>query len=238
MNHYQKAETIFKNAIPNDSLSQYTAESFINELITEKVGCLLDLGCGNGNSADFLSNFCDRYIGVDIGDSPESLSRIRNDFEYTIYDGINLPFKESTIDIVYMKQVLEHILEPHRLFPEIYRVLRKNGSVIGSVSQLEPFHSYSIFNYTPYGLCAFLDLFNIEVYCLRPSIDGMTLLNRTLNKFILSRGSNFEDIFWEVDSPLNYQLKQILIKKNKAPYDINLSLLNICGQFCFAARKR
>ncbi len=46
----------------------------------------------------------------------------------------------------------KHVRHPDALAAEIFRVLKPGGKLIGSVSQLEPFHSYSIFNFTTWGL--------------------------------------------------------------------------------------
>lgn len=235
--HYSEAMDILNAAIPEDNCNQYHLLKFTEETLNKKVDVLMDLGCGSGQSADFLSKFCNKYIGLDIPDSPESLRRTRKDYEFLSFDGQNIPYPDNSIDMIFMNQVLEHVLEPHKLIPEIHRVLKDTGILLGAVSQLEPFHSYSILNYTPYGLCAFLNLFKLQVFRLRPGIDGKLLIDRTLNKFIVNRGSSLEDTFWSETSPLNYILQKFSMRKKKTNKDINYTMLLLCGQFCFAAKK-
>ena len=237
-NHYKRLWNKFYNAIPEDACGQYSLADFIKEQIPHKVASLLDLGCGNGRWADSLINYCDRYIGVDVPDSPESSQRNREDFEFRHYDGINIPCEDDSVDLVFSNQLLERVLEPHRLFPQIHRILKKDGLFIGSVSHLEPFHSYSVFNYTPFGFSSFCDLFGLDIVCLRPGMDSLTLIERNINKIIIGRGSEMEDSFWNAESPLNYQLEKLLRRRKEGNKAINLTKLNVSGQFCFAAKKR
>ncbi len=199
---------------------------------------IIDLGCGTGRYYDFIHNEFPlfSYIGVDIDSSPESKSRNRSDFTFLPYDGIHLPFKDCSVDIIFMNQVLEHVRAPHLLFPEIYRCLKNDGILLGSVSQLEPYHSFSVMNYTFYGICSFLDLFNFNTFKLRPGIDSYSLISRTLNKFILKRSHSFEDIFFNSESMLSYAIYEYLKNKSNVQ-QINLNKLIIAGQFSFAAKK-
>ena len=175
--------------IPTDHSNQVTIEEMVREVLCDQqqLQLVVDLGCGTGRYADFFSKNYKRakYIGVDIDGSPESEQRTRSDFNFLSYDGIHLPFEDESIDVIFMNQVLEHVRQPHLLFPDIARSLKPNGIFIGSVSQLEPYHSYSIFNYTFYGICSFSELFGLNVFKLRPGIDGITIINRHINKFIL-----------------------------------------------------
>ena len=134
-----------------------------------------------------------------------------------------------------MNQVLEHVRQPWLLFPEIERVLTKNGLLVGSVSQLEPYHSFSLYNYTYYGICDFCDQFGLRVFRLRPGIDGIQIIQRSFNKFILKRDYTWEDKYFAHESPLNYALETFLAGRN--PREINRAKLHTAGHFCFAARK-
>ncbi len=227
-------------AIPEDHSKQSTSYDIVKEIFTDDNNkILIDLGCGNGNKMDFFKNNYPswQYIGIDIENSPEVKSRKDNDINFLVYDGVNLPFEDEYADVIYMHQVLEHVAKPYLLVPEIYRVLSKNGFLIGSVSQLEPYHSFSTFNYTFYGLSNFLNQFGLNMYIIRPGIDGITLINRTINKFIVKRGSYTEDLFWSTESPYNYIMSEHCKKFSFDVKQQNLLKLYISGQFCFAAKK-
>lgn len=227
--------------IPTDHSNQVTIEEMVREVLCDQqqLQLVVDLGCGTGRYADFFSKNYKRakYIGVDIDGSPESEQRTRSDFNFLSYDGIHLPFEDESIDVIFMNQVLEHVRQPHLLFPDIARSLKPNGIFIGSVSQLEPYHSYSIFNYTFYGICSFSELFGLNVFKLRPGIDGITIINRHINKFILNRNYEIEHLFFSHESPINYSIDLYYKEKKMNVRQINLAKLKISGQFCFAAKK-
>ncbi|MFH1876757.1 MAG: class I SAM-dependent methyltransferase [Candidatus Omnitrophota bacterium] len=105
---------------------------------------ILDLGCGEGKYVDFFKNIPSTYVGCDILASPESPVRRRLDASFVVYDGTRLPFPDECFDMVVLDHVLKHIEKPHIVLSELSRVLKHNGYVIGSVSQLEPYRSRSL----------------------------------------------------------------------------------------------
>lgn len=225
-------------AIPDDHSAQVTPQDFFREIVhSEAKGKVVDLGCGNGRMADFFAAEYAQleYVGLDISTSPEAQSRTRDDYIFTTYDGIHIPFESESIEIIFMNQILEHVRQPWLLFPEIERVLTRGGILVGSVSQLEPYHSFSLYNYTYYGICDFCDQFGLRVFRLRPGIDGMQIIARSFNKFILKRNYSWENMYFAHESPWNYALETFLA--GRRPREINRAKLHTAGQFCFAARK-
>lgn len=228
--------------IPEDNADQSNAFKMAKECISEagiKKGIFLDLGCGNGNAVDYVrAHFKEmHYIGIDIEGTLEVSSRKRNDAKYLTYDGINLPFEDESISVIFSRQVFEHVRYPRRLLAEIYRVLKKGGCFVGSVSQLEPYHSYSIFNYTYYGFCVILKEHNLHVKKLRPGIDSISLINRNFSRTVLKRKTNLEDCFFGIDSPLNYSIDKYMKSKGISIKEINIAKLQVCGHLCFFAVK-
>jgi SAM-dependent methyltransferase len=156
----------------------------------DRVGLeILDLGCGDGRAVELLAKFdSPRYTGVDIEASPEVGSRTRTDADFQTYDGQNLPFPDRTFDIVYSRQVFEHIRHPDNVAAEVLRVLKPGGSFVGSLSYLEPYHSFSIFNTTPYGVFRLLEDNGFVLRSMWPGVEGMSLFvrqltNRRINQF-------------------------------------------------------
>ena len=73
---------------------------------------------------------------------------------------------------MFCKQVLEHVERPHELVADVARVLRPGGAFAGSTSQLEPYHSRSTGNYTPYGLQRLLTHAGLEPELSCPASTG------------------------------------------------------------------
>jgi SAM-dependent methyltransferase len=161
------------------SLSYYLDKSFCRLPDLAKV---LDLGCGEGNSIDLFRALDKEVVwhGVDIENSPEVKRRIRENDLFSSFNGVDLPYSDNFFDLIYCHQVLEHVRHPDALISEAFRVLKPGGKFIGSVSYLEPYHSYSIFNFTPYGIVQVFGDAGFEVKEIRPAVDASMLINRQL----------------------------------------------------------
>jgi SAM-dependent methyltransferase len=223
---------VLGDAVPRQRVDQALADDYIPRLAT--VGEVMDLGCGAGDSVEQFRNVRPgvRWVGVDIEGSPEVASRRRSDAEFVAFDGVRLPFGDGSFGAVYCKQVLEHVREPEPLLREVTRVLRPGGLFAGSTSQLEPFHSYSTWNYTPYGFKLLCERAGLSVVELRPGIDSLAVIvNRGLGMRRVTRR------WWAVESPLNRVAGAYGRLRRLDPVQVNAIKLLLCGQFAFLARR-
>jgi len=221
--------------ISSDSSKQISLDDRVTLLhSTEQFNKVLDVGCGCGRSFDFFKSLDTdiEWTGVDIGDSSEVNQRKRTDCDFVQFNGIDIPFPDNQFDLIYSDQVFEHVRFPEKLLSEIYRVLKPGGYFIGSTSQLEPYHSHSIFNYTPYGFKLILEDANFINITLAPSIDGLTLIWRRI-----FGGPKSFNRWFEKDSPLNTLISWLGKLSKRDHRKINAAKLLFCGQFCFLAKK-
>ena len=231
----QKFTDLLAKQIPHDSSQQIDSEYYIRYLLPGNLSMpkILDLGCGQGNSeAVFKAHSQDmQWYGLDIDESPEVNSRTKQGNFYT-FDGINIPFEDNYFDIIYSNQVFEHVRYPEALLAEIERVLKPGAYFVGSVSYLEPYHSFSFWNYTPYGFKEIALKAGLETIEIRPSIDALTLIVRRI-----LGAPKFFARWWKRESPLNALISLVgkLTKKDAA--SINAIKLIFCGQFCFLTQK-
>jgi ubiquinone/menaquinone biosynthesis C-methylase UbiE len=195
---------------------------------------VLDLGCGTGDSIDLFRSLEPRvrWTGADIEDSPEVAQRTRADADFVTFDGERLPFADAGFDLVYCKQVLEHVRRPEPLLAEVARVLAPGGWLAGSTSHLEAFHSRSVWNYTPYGLMLLCEQARLDLVEVRPVIDAFTLIAwRALGT------PRFFYRWWARESP---PFKAISLLARPARWDhltVNTAKLVLSGQFTFLARR-
>jgi len=143
-----------------------------------------------------------------------------------------MPFEDSSFELVYCKQALEHVRHPEPLLAEVRRVLVPGGWFAGSTSQLEPYHSLSLWNYTPVGMVRLLDQAGLRAIELRPGIDGPTLIAWRMAGF-----HRFFHRFWGRESPLNRLLDASARVLRADPQTLNATKLLFCGQFAFLARR-
>lgn len=219
------------DVIPAGEPRQYSPRMLIDSLRTkfgeEKIS-VLDLGCGDGRSIDWFAdsgvNFT--WKGLDIEASPEVGSRVRTDGEFHSYDGVNIPFDAEVFDVVFSNQVFEHVRHPEPLMREITRALKPGGLFIGSVSYLEPFHSYSLFNFTPYGWYTINVENGLKPTLLAGGIDAISLIERGLRREV-------PDDVW-VSSPLN---KEIVSDPELHQKQKSYKILMNAGHMVFSSMK-
>ncbi len=222
-----------RHRLPGDHSHQVLAEDYI-ERLSAPAARVLDLGCGMGDS---IEQFRDvepsvRWLGVDLDWSPEVARRVRIDAEFASFDGVHLPAPDASIDAVYCKQVLEHVRDVGALLCDVTRVLRPGGLFAGSTSQLEPYHSLSLANLTPYGLLVMLEAVGLELVEVRPGIDALTLM--------LHRGfgmPQFSRRWWGKESPLNRLIELFGRLRQLDCAQRNAIKLIFCAQYSFLARR-
>lgn len=229
--------------LPLDTARQTTALREALSIVEREFGedshilmRFLDLGCGAGNSCDAFRKWGTsiEWIGMDIAMSPEVNSRTRSDATFISYDGVNIPLRDASMDIVYSHQVFEHVRRPGELLPQAFRVLKPGGWLVGSTSHLEPYHSRSHWNFTPYGFAGLLTEAGFSDVRVRPGIDGLTLILRRLLSYAKIQLGQW---FFEHESPLNAliegsgRISGMEIRRRAV-----LKLL-FCGHFIFSARK-
>jgi SAM-dependent methyltransferase len=227
---------LVRDAVPSDHSRQVLADHWIETAFASlPAGSrVMDLGCGPGDSVEQFGSVDPsvRWVGVDLESSPEVARRVRTDAEFHTFDGERLPFDDASFDFVYCKQVLEHVRRPAALLADVGRVLRPGGVLAGSTSQLEPFHSLSTWNYTPYGLRLLLEDAGLSLAELRPGIDSLTLIvHRGLGMPAVTRR------YWGRESPLNRAISLFGRARRLDHRQVNAIKLLFCGQFAFLARR-
>lgn len=100
---------------------------------------ILNLGCGTGNDAWYLTRE-NSVIGLDYAESGLVIGQ-RHGLQGVTGD-LNLcpalPFADRSFDVIICKDILEHLLEPQAALKEARRVLKDDGYIVISV----PNHFY------------------------------------------------------------------------------------------------
>lgn len=148
-----KTTTNFEKHTSKNPLKQFFFKRFEKDLIELiaplNVHKILDAGCGEGFT---LSRFYELKIGeslegVDFSkDAIEIGKRLYPYLDIKIGDIYNLPYKDSSFDLVTCTEVLEHLENPAQALKEVERVSSKY--VLLTVPN-EPL--FTLFNYTRWG---------------------------------------------------------------------------------------
>lgn len=123
---------------------------------------ILNLGAGTGDDLEVLNKFGKVYV-IDINKKELDLIKDNDCVEKKVADACKLPYKNDFFDVVTSFDVFEHIERDDIAVKEVYRVLKKGGSLIFSVpafqglysahdKALAHFRRYSKKSILPYGL--------------------------------------------------------------------------------------
>lgn len=91
---------------------------------------ILDVGCGDGDDASYISKYAKIVIGIDIIKDGKWRERTSNKLKFKIGDAQKLPFKNSEFDGIFLKDVLHHVESPTKVMAEIKRVATKDAVVM------------------------------------------------------------------------------------------------------------
>lgn len=140
-----------------DNISVYVIRTCIwnavQKCAPEFSGHLLDVGCGRMPYRRYLldNKFIEQYTGLDIETALVYEEGTRPDFTW---DGITMPFADSSFDTVMATEVLEHCPDPRLTINEMKRVLKPGGLIFFTVPFLWYLHEtpHDEYRYTPFAL--------------------------------------------------------------------------------------
>jgi len=111
---------------------------------------VLDLGCGIGRVAKWVSPKVHKYVGVDF--SPTMIKKARKrcrrfaNTQFIVNDGWTLKETPSnSIDLVFCELLFQHISKQNTLsyILEVYRVLRSNGVFVSEIARFDHYKNAS-----------------------------------------------------------------------------------------------
>lgn len=78
-------------------------------------------------------------------------------------DGLRLPLRDGSVDLILSQAVLEHVPEPSTAVAEMLRVLRPGGVVYAEIAFMQPLHAvpFHYFNVTPHGATLLFQNFDV-----------------------------------------------------------------------------
>ena len=136
IDHYKKDAVEFdyfeerKGATAHD---ERRVREYVISKIPKNVNSILDVGCGNGWVAkEFLPKGKQVYsldISVTNPSKAKKLYPGEKHFGITA-DSFHLPFNDNSFDCVISSEIIEHVYDPAEFINELFRVVKKGGSLI------------------------------------------------------------------------------------------------------------
>jgi SAM-dependent methyltransferase len=94
---------------------------------------VLDVGCGHGLIHPYLNDSGCQLTGIDVAESAIRMAHRSNPHvTYDVYDGLRLPYRDASFDVLFTICVMHHVPVDQRgpFVDEARRVLRPGGTFI------------------------------------------------------------------------------------------------------------
>lgn len=127
--------------------------------LLSKTDKILEVGAGTGEQAKFLAEQGFDVTAIDLPSSGYSSQRV---FRVVEYDGQHIPMADSSVDLIFSSNVLEHVEDLPSLLREFARVSRRGGYGI----HLMPTTSWRFWTFVtglPTAVVALCDLVSVVV---------------------------------------------------------------------------
>ncbi len=113
----------------------------IAQHITTKNPIILDVGMGPGLLSDEICKILpdSQVVGIDPSDRMLNIAYKEGKSAYSVVKGIseNLPFCTQSVDVIVSRFSLPYWLNPQQSFNELFRILRKDGTLIMDILNKE-----------------------------------------------------------------------------------------------------
>jgi len=120
---------------------------------------LLDVGCGTGRFSERARQRGAEVVALDLGPNLLRQTLARADVRPVVGDGLRLPFKDASFDVVVSSEMIEHTTNPAAAVGEMARVLKPGGRLaltcpnkvwlwlvrLATAVKLRPFDGYENF---------------------------------------------------------------------------------------------
>jgi ubiquinone/menaquinone biosynthesis C-methylase UbiE len=140
--HYQLDGEFYDFFSPDKFMKQEIRrryQEFFHLASIKKNDSILEIGSGGGFALELLKGIKPAYFPLDI--PRKNLKKIKNSASFTVFpssaDAYHLPFRDKVFDVIIMSEVVEHLAQPLEVLYEVYRTMKKNGTLIISVPYKE-----------------------------------------------------------------------------------------------------
>jgi len=169
-------------SLAEEDIRKFLINQYLMETFTDNNEVLLDLGCGEKPYKKIYERYFRSSFGIDILECLHDKSQIE-----IFGKAETLPFKSESFDTILCTEVLEHIENPFNALQEIYRVLKKNGTLILTVPFMVPLHEqpYDFYRFTPFSIEMLINKAGIIMRDIIPIGESLLVTFSFLNQIYL-----------------------------------------------------
>jgi SAM-dependent methyltransferase len=103
----------------------------------ERIGSVLEVGCGAGFGVEYLGGRVDDYVGIDHSKRLIEVAREKNSGDHVRFEATSIAEfnPESPFDVILMIGVLHHLESPAKSMAQMVRWLRPGGYLVANEPQ-------------------------------------------------------------------------------------------------------
>jgi len=142
-----------------------------------------------------------QYVGVDFLSSGHDHKDSHVD---VFWDGVHLPFSDSSFDSCVSTEVLEHVADTDLVMRELHRVLVPGGNLLVSTPFLFREHEvpHDFYRFTSYGLTAVLERNGFELVSFRKTSHHRGVLSMLAIEYLASKVRRVDDFVKKIKIPV------------------------------------
>lgn len=171
---------------------------------------ILDVGCGTKPYKNLFQK--DDYAGIDIKRDVHSDSGGEKAAD-KFYNGQNIPYNDSSFDMVISTQVFEHVECPEKLLKEIYRVLKNGGILFLTMPFVWDEHEtpYDFRRFTRFEHKRILEQNNFKIISVKSTSGAFGTCGQLISNFLNEEFSRLIDGRKIKPKLFNYLIQKIFI---------------------------
>jgi 2-polyprenyl-3-methyl-5-hydroxy-6-metoxy-1,4-benzoquinol methylase len=169
-------------------------------LLPKHVNRVLEIGCGTGNTLDYLkgNNYCEWIGGVELFHEAATEAATKLDW---IYEGnveeMELGIEPRSIDMILCLDVLEHLINPQKVVAYLHTLLSPKGIIIASIPNVR--HRSVVVplvfqNKWDYQDCGVLDNTHLKFFVKDTAIDLMKSSGLKFEQILSNQGGRKDKI--------------------------------------------
>ena len=167
--------SLSQNSINRFELLYQLSKSYVNEN-----SHILDIGCAIGGFLTHLkSKGLNNLYGIDYTQNYVNYCSDKSFLNVKLGSAENIPFEENKFDIIYMDQVLEHLLYPRKVFQEVKRVLKNGGYFCLGIPNAQEYTNSYIFDFFWFLMKEHIQHFDIQHLKMLAQSEGFELIDYT-----------------------------------------------------------
>jgi len=92
----------------------------------------LDVGCSPGSQMDIIKTYYPEFKTIEGIEMSEEAAMLPRSKGYKVYTGFveDIKLKDNFYDLIYLQQVIEHLISPKLVLNKLYKSLRRGGIIV------------------------------------------------------------------------------------------------------------